>query len=149
MCDVLFTLVQQKFPEPAEEKEWKDAVDKSMEYKFPKYSVDPRYMAKLQAAGFLMTETIHGTDLEIRDDFTSEQFADFIIDDVFPDIYEHLNKACQAQFKTVQKDEFIPVLHRYTKLRLVDLPKRITGKVVWDNLLIKTNHKTSRLAFGE
>ena len=107
-----------------------------------------------------METTVKGEPLELRASWSARDFAIYIIDEVFPDIYQLLTgKAPEskslastsigtASHPWIQRDEYIPALYRYSKATLFQLPRPFDGKQIFTKLLVQTSRQTSRLAFS-
>jgi hypothetical protein len=107
---------------------------------------------KLLAAGLIMETTANGEVLEVRREWTPHQLADWLIT-VFPDAYEHVKSLQGNVLPHIRRDEFIPARIKNTKVSLFSFNpssgQKFDGSYLFDTLLVSSQRKTSRLAFGE
>src|SRR6201999_624549 len=79
------------------------------------------------------------------------ELAQWLVQKVFPDAYA-LMKPMRHPHPFQQRDKFISVLLRNSKIALYNLPqypKTLDGSHIFEKLMISTAKHTSRLAFGE
>ena len=113
------------------------------------FSTSYSFLNTLKPYGLVVDTTIGGAPLEISADWSARHFADYVVQNLFPDVYQYLQTCGKVKpHPYVQRDEFIPVIMRYSKVVLFDPPKPLTGRRVFETMLVKTNRKSSRIAFG-